>query len=141
MEEQFGLPEGLSVMDVITRCKQGQKMEILKQAKYLWVIFLTTACQVQGAHIKNKRLNYFFVSFRPAACQARMQTLQQGRQQLVRMRLRARWWMCFLFFHFLFFFFFFFCVPGGGCFLFFIFLLRFLRARLTFPSIFLFALR
>ena len=25
MEEQFGLPEGLSVMDVITRCKQGQK--------------------------------------------------------------------------------------------------------------------
>ena len=60
MEEQFGLPEGLSVMDVITRCKQGQKMEILKQAKYLWAIFLTTACQVQGAHIKNKRLNYFF---------------------------------------------------------------------------------
>ena len=60
MEEQFGLPEGLSVMDVITRCKQGQKNgNILKQAKYLWVIFLTAACQAQEAHIKNKRLNFF----------------------------------------------------------------------------------
>ena len=38
---------------------RAKNRNILKQAKYLWVIFLTAACQAQEAHIKNKRLNFF----------------------------------------------------------------------------------
>ena len=44
MEEQFGLPEGLSVMDVITRYKQaGSKNVNFKASKVLFYSFFNAS--------------------------------------------------------------------------------------------------
>ena len=55
MEEQFGLPEGLSVMDVITRCKQGQKKGNPKASKVpLGNLFNDSLSSTRGTYQEQK---------------------------------------------------------------------------------------
>ena len=56
MEEQFGLPEGLSVMDVITRCMQtGAKNGNLKASKVsLGNLFNDSLSSTRGTYQEQK---------------------------------------------------------------------------------------
>ena len=63
MEEQFGLPEGLSVMDVITRCKQGQKNGNLKASKEpLGNRFNNSLSSTRGTY-QEQKIELFFCKF------------------------------------------------------------------------------
>ena len=73
---------------VQTRAKKWKYFKASKVS--LGNLFNGSLSSTRGTY-QEQKIELFYTSFPPAACQARMQTLQQGRQQLVRMRLPARW--------------------------------------------------